>query len=201
MSFQVSTKLSVELSKVRAAPVLKEIRKEDWLASGWRNISLSRTLFDGDVAEPMLVQTDLPKHDLKTRLLKNGWRENKLSVLATLTDSMVPSKEPLKKRSVLPSTNAGKPPVLVFQKSIGPNSKAVLRIWETDYAINGEGLFSLSLMQESLRKVPFKLSLISKQQFPQDVQVELMSSIEVALNCLKFNKQADATEISLLVRR
>lgn len=117
------------------------ISREQWLANGWNDVSARRVLLDGDYGEPVLIQADMDISNIATKLTKAGWTPRNSGQLASLIDSILPTRRPLNDMSVLPLTNHGHPPVAVFTR-VGPQlvpSREVLRVWASGTSISGNG--------------------------------------------------------------
>lgn len=65
---------SFDTAKINYAkqPQIQTMTHEDWLSGGWNALPVARALSDGDVGEPLSLQSDLPADDLARIFVMNG---------------------------------------------------------------------------------------------------------------------------------
>lgn len=141
------------------------ITSERWLSKGWRDLPQRRILLDGDYGEPISIQTSMDMQTLAARLTGSGWTQQQTGQIASLVDSILPTRRPLTAMSVLPLTNNGGSPIGVFTRP-SPSSVAarqVLRVWASGVAISRDGktnpLLLISLTAETIDPTGFGFAL------------------------------------------
>lgn len=141
------------------------ISRAQWLADGWIGVPNQRVLLDGDYGEPILVQTNIDMSNIANSLVKSGWILRDSGHIASLIDSVLPTRRPLDQMSVLPLTNRGHPPDAVFTRTEpkSATSRQILRVWTSSTSISQDGkqmpLLLISLTAEIVDPVGFGFAI------------------------------------------
>ncbi len=137
------------------------IADDDWKQGAWRSIPQARVLFDGEFAEPLILQTDMPLTTVRAALEKAGWREHPASLFFSTLSHTLPAVGPLSDLPPLQSYNGGRPALATFTRDDGsqPGTRLVLNVWPTSVEIAGAGakspLITASVTRETLEPLPF----------------------------------------------
>jgi undecaprenyl-diphosphatase len=120
----------------RPLPVA-DLSTEEWLKGRWKEVPPNRVLFDGEFAEPLILQTDLPLTQLETALLRAGWREHAPAWLTGFLAHLLPFTGSVAELAPLQTYNGGRPPLATFTQAenANPATRLVLRIWETPFSL------------------------------------------------------------------
>ncbi|MGB0844058.1 MAG: bifunctional DedA family/phosphatase PAP2 family protein [Alphaproteobacteria bacterium] len=177
LTFQVTQNLDAKLAEVKPASPINHLSVADWRAGVWLDLPVARKLFDGKTAEPIQIQTNIELVEISKKLMQAGWHKSKSGVITTLTDSIVPAKSSIDQRSVLPLTNAGTPPKIVFEKMLDAHTKAVARVWHTSFTADGTEISAISVMREKLKEIPFGFSFVERTAFDGNTKSELLEDI------------------------
>lgn len=139
----------------RPLPVIA-MSSDDWLGGQWRQVPSARVLFDGEFAEPLILQTNLSMPQLRTSLLKAGWREYSSTWLASVLAHILPSSGTIADLPPLRTYNSGRPALATFtlRDQTDPGTRLVLDIWETQFEVGGTAgaarLLTASVTRETL---------------------------------------------------
>ncbi|MGO4832674.1 phosphatase PAP2 family protein, partial [Rhizobiaceae sp. 2RAB30] len=137
------------------------ISTSDWTGGEWRSLPQARVLFDGEFAEPLILQTDMPLPAVGAALEKAGWREHPANLLSSTLSHTLPAVGSITDLPPLQSYNGGRPALATFtlDDASQPGTRLVLNIWPTLTAIAGAGtnsaLITASVTREALEPLPF----------------------------------------------
>ena len=168
--YPVHVRSSFDTAKINYAkqPQIQTMTHEDWLSGGWKTLPGARLLLDGDVGEPLSLQSDLPADDLAKIFVMNGWTQSDHGWVDGIYFSVIPTRQPFENRASLPNTNLGKPASLTLTKRDlnDPNSRLVLRFWPTDVMIDeppkSSSLLVGSFTTEAMDEFAFGLSTVEQ---------------------------------------
>lgn len=153
-----------------AQPVRKTLAAATWLQAPWRYAPTNRVPLDGEFAEPMVLQTDLPMPEIGEALRQVGWTGQTNSQLASLIDAVLPSRAVAAERLAFPLTHYGRPPIAVYSKLLEtPGSQqVVLRFWMTEFDVvsgaTARPLLVAAIDAQTVRPLPFSFALPERLQ-------------------------------------
>ena len=139
----------------RPPPVIS-MSRDDWLNGQWKQVPAARILFDGDFAEPLILQTDLKMTGLRTALLQAGWQEHSSSWLASVLAHILPASGSIAGLPPLRTYNGGRPALATFTLTDGtsPQTRLVVDIWQTQFELrektNNRPLLTTSVTRETV---------------------------------------------------
>jgi membrane protein DedA with SNARE-associated domain/membrane-associated phospholipid phosphatase len=140
---------------------IRTISRDDWIGGLWKEVPAARILFDGEFAEPLVLQSDLQLPRVRAALLKAGWREHSSTWLGSLLAHTLPATGSIADLSPLHTYNGGYPAVATFTLLDGssPDARLVLNIWPSQIAVdNRQGtspLLSASVTRETVDPLLF----------------------------------------------
>lgn len=160
------------------------ISTDDWTGGQWKTIPQARVLFDGEFAEPMILQTDIPLPTLEAALEQAGWREYSASWFSSLMSHTLPAVGSIAELPPLQSYNGGRPALATFtlHDTSNPQTRLVLNIWPTQTAVQAvDGttpLLTASVTRETLE--PLALGYRKTKITPLEPDVEAIIAQAVA---------------------
>lgn len=163
------------------------ISADDWTNGGWRSIPQARVLFDGEFAEPLILQTDMPLPALKAALETAGWREHPANLFSSTLSHTLPAVGSIADLPPLQSYNGGRPALATFtlDDTSRPGTRLVLNIWPTLTAIAGTGtnspLVTASVTREALEPLPFGYGKTKIARLEPDAEAKAARSVADAL--------------------
>ena len=166
-------------------PVVLEPQR--WLETDWQQLPRSRILLDGDMGEPILIQTDLPLADIIGALTSSGWTLQDSSRLDSLLNAILPSKGTLSTHLARPLTNSGRSPAATLVKlhRSSNDERIALRIWEANFVLADERRSSPVLMisatAERLNPILFDFSLVDVVGIRRPDRAKIASNVVAAL--------------------
>lgn len=146
----------------RPLPVIA-ISRDDWLNGQWKQIPAARVLFDGEFAEPLILQTDLQIAGLRSALLQAGWQEHSPTWLASVLAHILPASGNIADLPPLRTYNAGRPALATFTLNDGtsPETRLVLNVWQMHFNLQGTSesrpLLTASMTREAVEPLLFEV--------------------------------------------
>jgi membrane protein DedA with SNARE-associated domain/membrane-associated phospholipid phosphatase len=141
-----------------ASPV-NTLAAADWLATGWQQQPTHRILLDGDLGEPMLLQTTWPLPDLVTAFEAAGWQSSQATLSGEILSAILPSRLELGRHAPWPMTHLGRSALATLTKMDANDQRMVLRIWGTQTVMHDSAgetpLWMVSLTADRLDPVAF----------------------------------------------
>lgn len=110
----------------------------DWQGDGWQRLPARRTEIDGDLEEPLSLQWAGSSDQIVAALSKAGWQAPSAWTSRAALLWLLPSTL-IDKLPVLPKFHHGQPQQLSFEKMLDDNRRVVLRLWQTQYLVEGTG--------------------------------------------------------------
>jgi membrane-associated phospholipid phosphatase/membrane protein DedA with SNARE-associated domain len=128
-----------DLRRYAVAAPSPDFNVEQWLASGWRLLPARRVNLAGEGAEPFVLQWAGPLHELRERLLQEGWRSpapwSTTSALAWIGGAMDDDPPPA------PAFAGGRLPSLTLERrpdgAFEGDTRLVLRVWASGKMLAG----------------------------------------------------------------
>jgi undecaprenyl-diphosphatase len=160
---------------------------DDWTGGQWKTIPQARVLFDGEFAEPLILQTDIPFSTLKAALEQAGWQEHSASWFSSLVSHTLPAVGSIAELPPLQSYNGGRPALATFtlHDASSPQTRLVLNIWPTQTAVQAmDGttpLLTASVTRETLEPLPLGYSKTRITPLEPDVEANTAQAVAEAL--------------------
>jgi len=119
------------------SPAVTVITADDWRAGAWRILPQARDDLRKTGRHPLNLQYAGRLDDLRGRLADRGWEPGAGLSWSTAIKLLSPSL-PLAKLPVIPHVHGGRHEALALVKPSAGNRRLVLRLWATNYRIDGE---------------------------------------------------------------
>lgn len=170
----------------RPLPVIA-ISRDDWLNGQWKQIPAARVLFDGEFAEPLILQTDLQIAGLRSALLQAGWQEHSPVWLASVLAHILPASGNIADMPPLRTYNAGRPALATFTLNDGnsPETRLVLNVWQVHFNLQGTSesrpLLTASMTREAVEPLLFGYHMTEITVLEPAVEAETAQAVSAAI--------------------
>lgn len=107
------------------------ITKAEWLADPQQFGPTNRIMLDGELAQRIILQTNLPISDMETVLTKSDWKKSESGQVAQIINAILPGRSDSQTFVPFPETNNGALPVATFYRQTATARHQILRFWAT----------------------------------------------------------------------
>ncbi len=139
------------------------VTKNEWLADPLRFGSASRIMLDGELAQRIILQTDMPISEIETILIQADWTKSESGQVAQLINTILPSRSDVGTFVPFPETNNGALPIATFYRETAPLQHQILRFWATKFKISSGSrsteLLAVTVSDQMVEPVGFGFSL------------------------------------------
>ena len=170
----------------RPLPVIT-MSNDDWLNGQWKQVPAARILFDGEFAEPLILQTDLQMTGLRTALLQAGWQEHSSTWLASVLAHILPAAGRITGLPPLQTYNGGWPALATFTLTDGTSAETrlVLDVWRTQFEVRGQKgsnpMLSASVTRETVEPLLFGYHMTQITVLEPAVEAETAKAVAAAI--------------------